>query len=153
MLQSIESHQGTRDVGWPRFLLVLAGVSFLFFLAYAHLVTEATLGAIKVLAPILKTIRTLQGSAASHFVGYAIGLVIGALATAALLAPVLLWKGGRSGQILCMAAVVPTILVGASGSDLSRFSGWVSSLTPLVGAMLVVFISQKWARGRSRFPA
>ncbi|HEP8974318.1 TPA: hypothetical protein VDU83_006747 [Pseudomonas aeruginosa] len=129
-------------MSWPRFALALAIVSLAFFLAYAHIVTEATLAAIKFSAPALKALRNLQGSGASRFAGHTIGFVVGALLSAALLVPVLSWQRGRSGQVLCMAAVMPAVLVSAIGGNLASFSGWVSAVTPLVGAMLVIYASE-----------
>lgn len=128
-------------MSWPRFCLALAIVSLAFFLAYGHIVTEASVGAIKLFAPALKALRTLQGSGASRFAGYTISFVVGALLSAALLVPVMIWQRGRSGQIICMAAVVPAVLVSAIGGNLASVSGWVSSVTPLVGAMLVIYAS------------
>lgn len=131
------------EMSWPRFIVVLVVVSLAFFLAYAHVVTEASLAAIKFAGPALNMLHSLQGSNASLFAGHAIAFIVGAFLSAALLGPVLIWQRGIVGQSLCMTAVAPVVLVGFMGGGLTSFASCVSAVTPLIGAMVPIYIAKR----------
>jgi hypothetical protein len=126
-------------VSWKKTIFYSAGLSFAFFLFFAHLVADKwSIWAIHEAAPLLQTIRAEYGHPYSHAVGHSIAFAIGVIATAAFIFPIR-YAFPSATKIATSALIItfPVALVSAAGADLS-LAGVASTLQPIVGAALVV---------------